>query len=126
MTNVIHKIHKDKWSEKIKQFYSNTFRRITPSSVGRLIELNVEAARTTCVQVFKYCAKSKNVNTGAKWGYVGISVVSIFLVQFCTKVIGVRSGNRFPYLQLVDSSLGGTAGLPLPLRCEGGGRQNIA
>ena len=25
----------------MKQFYSNTFRRITPSSVGRLIELNV-------------------------------------------------------------------------------------
>ena len=43
MTNVINKIHKDKWSERMKQFYSNTFRRITPSSVGRLIELNVEA-----------------------------------------------------------------------------------
>ena len=38
MTNVIHKIHKDKWSERMKQFYSKTFRRITPSSVGRLIE----------------------------------------------------------------------------------------
>ena len=42
MTNVINKIHKDKWSERMKQFYSNTFRRITPSSVGRLIELNLE------------------------------------------------------------------------------------
>ena len=45
MTNVINKIHKDKWSERMKQFYSNTFRRITPSSVGRLIELNVEASQ---------------------------------------------------------------------------------
>ena len=43
MTNVINKIHKDKWSERMRQFYSNTFRRITPSSVRRLIELNVEA-----------------------------------------------------------------------------------
>ena len=41
--NVIHKIDKDKWSERMKQFYSKTFRRITPSSVGRLIELNGEA-----------------------------------------------------------------------------------
>ena len=43
LTDVIHKIHKDKWSERMEQFYSKTFRRITPSSVGRLIELNVEA-----------------------------------------------------------------------------------
>ena len=49
---VIHKIHKDKRSQRMKQFYSNTFRRITPSSVGKLIELNVEASLTICLCEF--------------------------------------------------------------------------
>ena len=81
MTNVINKIHKDKWSERIKQFYSNTFRRVTPSSVGRLIELNVEAARTTCVRCLNTVLSLKCEHRCQVGLCVYFSCI-IFLVQF--------------------------------------------